>query len=193
MLLTWLEKGKRWLARCCFLRQPVSNRPTTSDKGVRGELIAYRYLKRKGYRIVARRYRSRSGEVDLIGWDGDVLAFIEVKYRKDTQYGRPEEAVNRPKQRQICRVARNYLRGLRRQTLTYRFDIVGIQGGPGRPRRFTSSRMLSRNILPVAGIFSVGEHPACWPRFPGLGPATNTSWRFTGLSRKRGQHRSRIW
>ena len=95
---------------------------------MRGELIAYGYLKRQGYRIVAHRYRSRSGEIDLIGWDGDILAFIEVKYRRNTRYGRPEEAVGRSKQRQICRAAADYRRGLRRQPSAWRFDIVGIQG-----------------------------------------------------------------
>ena len=95
---------------------------------MKGELIAYGYLKRQGYRIVARRYRSRSGEIDLIGWDGDILAFIEVKYRRNCRYGRPEEAVDRSKQRQICRVAADYRRGLRRRAAAWRFDIVGIQG-----------------------------------------------------------------
>ena len=95
---------------------------------MRGELIAYGYLKRQGYRIVAHRYRSRSGEIDLIGWDGDILAFIEVKYRRNTRYGRPEEAVGRSKQRQICGAAADYRRGLRRLPSAWRFDIVGIQG-----------------------------------------------------------------
>lgn len=128
MFLTWLEKGKRWLAGISSPRKQGSKPSTTSEKGMRGELIAYRYLKRQGYRVVARRYRSRSGEIDLIGWDGNVLAFIEVKYRKNSQYGRPEEAVDRLKQRQVCGAARDYRKGLRRQTLNYRFDIVGIQG-----------------------------------------------------------------
>ena len=78
---------------------------------MRGELMAYGYLKRQGYRIVAHRYRSRSGEIDLIGWDGDILAFIEVKYRRNCRYGRPEEAVGRSKQRQIYRAAADYRRG----------------------------------------------------------------------------------
>ena len=101
---------------------------------MRGELIAYGYLKRQGYRIVAHRYRSRSGEIDLIGWDSDVLAFIEVKYRRNTRYGRPEEAVGRSKQRQICGAADDYRRGLRRQPSAWRFDIVGIQGSWEDPK-----------------------------------------------------------
>lgn len=121
----WLEKGKRWLAER-FGRAPRRSNP--SEMGMKGELVAYAYLKRQGYRIVAHRYRSRSGEIDLIGWDGDVLAFIEVKYRRNRLYGGPEEAVGLAKQRRICGAAADYRRGLRRKAAVWRFDIVGIQG-----------------------------------------------------------------
>ena len=133
---TWLEKGKRWLAESRFGRARVPRRPTTSETGMKGELVAYAYLKRQGYRIVAHRYRSRSGEIDLIGWDGDVLAFVEVKYRRNRLYGGPEEAVGLAKQRQICRVAADYRRRLRRQAAAWRFDIVGIQGEWEHPEVF---------------------------------------------------------
>ena len=124
----WLENGKRWLAECRFGRARVPRRPNTSEAGMKGELVAYAYLKRQGYRIVAHRYRSRSGEIDLIGWDGDILAFIEVKYRRNRLYGGPEEAVGLAKQRRICGAAADYRRGLRRVAAAWRFDIVGIQG-----------------------------------------------------------------
>ena len=119
---------------------------------MRGELIAYGYLKRQGYRIVAHRYRSRSGEIDLIGWDGDILAFIEVKYRRNRRYGRPEEAVGRSKQRQICRAADDYRRGLRWQPSAWRFDIVGI-----RPE-----------VSLIKDAFREGR--VGWPDPPGDGP-----------------------
>ena len=95
---------------------------------MQGELVAYAFLKRQGYRIVAHRYRSRSGEIDLIGWDGDILAFIEVKYRRNRHYGGPEDAVGFAKQQRICRAAADYRRGLRRKAASWRFDIVGIEG-----------------------------------------------------------------
>jgi putative endonuclease len=103
-------------------------------KGARGELEAYHFLRRNGYRIVARNYRTVRGEVDLIGWEGDTLAFVEVKTRLGLEYGRPEESVNRRKQRQICRVAGQYrsLHGLR--DIRYRFDIVSIQMDDGEAR-----------------------------------------------------------
>ena len=103
-------------------------------KGATGELEAYHFLRRNGYRIVARNYRTVTGEVDLIGWEGDTLAFVEVKTRLGVEYGRPEESVNRRKQRQICRVASQYrsLHGL--CDISYRFDIVSIQMDNGEAR-----------------------------------------------------------
>ncbi len=136
MRSTWLEKGWRWLSGGRFGRARKPGRPNTSETGMKGELLAYAFLKRQGYRIVAHRYRSRSGEIDLIGWDGDILAFIEVKYRRNRLYGGPEEAVDRFKQRQICRAAADYRRGLRRQAAAWRFDIVGIQGSWQDPEVF---------------------------------------------------------
>lgn len=132
----WLEKGKRWLAECRFGRTGDLHRPNTSETGMKGEMAAYAYLKRQGYRIVAHRYRSRSGEIDLIGWDGDILAFIEVKYRRNRLYGGPEDAVGPAKQRLICRAAADYRRGLRRRAAAWRFDIVGIQGSWEDPEVF---------------------------------------------------------
>jgi len=101
-------------------------------KGSAGELSAYRYLRQHGYKIVARNYRKRFGEVDLIGWDGDTLAFIEVKSRTSHTRGRPEEAVHRSKQRQICRVAREYRSRNHLHDINYRFDIVSIEGIAGQ-------------------------------------------------------------
>ena len=102
------------------------------QKGSAGELSAYRYLRQHGYKIVARNYRKRFGEVDLIGWDGDTLAFIEVKSRTSQVRGRPEEAVHRTKQKQICRVAREYRSRNHLYDINYRFDIVSIEGMTGQ-------------------------------------------------------------
>jgi putative endonuclease len=110
---------------------PVSGPPTANRwKGDSAELAAYHFLRRNGYRIVARKYRRRSGEIDLIGWDGDILAFIEVKFRTCLEHGRPEEAVNWRKQKQISRVAKEYRTIHKLYDINYRFDIVSIQGSP---------------------------------------------------------------
>ena len=93
-----------------------------------GEDLAYRYLSDNGYRIVARNYRSRSGkgEIDLVGWDQDRLAFIEVKTRASDDFGRPERAVDSAKQQHLVRSANDYLRRSKVAPGQARFDVVSI-------------------------------------------------------------------
>jgi putative endonuclease len=94
----------------------------------RGEQMAYDYLRKQGYAIVARNYRPRRGrgEIDLIGWDEDRLAFIEVKTRKNEDFGRPEQAVDRAKRWRLIRVAREYARRADIDPRLTRFDVVSI-------------------------------------------------------------------
>ena len=97
--------------------------------GARGETLAYWYLRQAGYTIVARNRHARSGagELDLVGWDGPVLSFVEVKTRMSADAGPPEAAVSKAKQKRIARAANEYLRRLRRkQPLSYRFDIASV-------------------------------------------------------------------
>lgn len=95
--------------------------------GRRGEEEAYFHLRRQGYVMVARNFRSprRRGEIDLIGWDGDVLCFIEVKTRTTRDVKPAEAAVDVEKQRQLAAVAREYLRRLDGRP-AYRFDVLSI-------------------------------------------------------------------
>jgi putative endonuclease len=94
----------------------------------RGEQMAYEYLRKRGYRIVARNYRPRRGrgEIDLVGWDEDRLAMIEVKTRKNEDFGRPEQAVNRDKRWQLIRTAGDYSRRAGVEPELVRFDVVSI-------------------------------------------------------------------
>jgi len=94
--------------------------------GNRGERAAVRYLKQQGFRIVARNYQNRYGEIDIIAIEGDTLVFIEVKTRRSTRTGSPLEAVDEKKQQQIMRTAQAYLsqRGLNEQSI--RFDVIGL-------------------------------------------------------------------
>ena len=101
-------------------------------RGKLGEDMAYSILRINGYRIVARNYRKPYGEIDIIGWDKKVLAFIEVKLRSNADYGLPQDAVNMTKRRQICRVAKEYRNRHQLHDINYRFDIVSIQGNPGQ-------------------------------------------------------------
>lgn len=95
--------------------------------GRSGEEWAYFHLRRLGYVMVARNYRSarRKGEIDLIGWDGDVLCFIEVKTRTTHDVKPAEAAVDSRKRRAVRAVAGEYLRRLPGRP-AFRFDIVSI-------------------------------------------------------------------
>jgi putative endonuclease len=93
----------------------------------RGEEYAYFYLRKLGYVLVARNYRSsrRRGEIDLIGWDKDVLCFIEVKTRQSHAVKPAEAAVDRDKRRELAAVAREYLRHIPAEP-EWRFDVVSV-------------------------------------------------------------------
>jgi putative endonuclease len=105
-----------------------SNRmPVHLQTGARGEEEAYFYLRRLGYVMVARNYRSprRRGDIDLIGWDRNMLCFIEVKTRTTRDVKPAEAAVDTEKRQQLKGVAEEYLRGLP-QVPQFRFDLVTV-------------------------------------------------------------------
>jgi putative endonuclease len=104
--------------------------------GIRGETFAYWYLRRHGYTMIATNYTAPGikGEVDLIGYDGSVLAFIEVKTRSASgQFAaKPEDAVDAAKRRNVSRMARQFMRDSRIPKVPYRFDVMAIESRPGR-------------------------------------------------------------
>jgi putative endonuclease len=104
--------------------------------GVRGETYAYWYLRRSGYVMVARNFtvRGMKGEIDLVGYDGKTLAFVEVKTRTSTRedVGTPEDAVTPEKHRLLSRMARQFVREYRASDAPFRFDILAIEAPPGR-------------------------------------------------------------
>jgi putative endonuclease len=106
---------------------PADHRPHHQRIGARGEEDAYFHLRKLGYAIVARNFRSPRcrGEIDLIGWDSDVLCFIEVKTRTSRDVKPPEAAVDRHKRRETAAVIREYLRRLP-PLCQWRFDIVSV-------------------------------------------------------------------
>lgn len=96
-----------------------------NDFGKLGEKLAADYLTQKGYRIVATNWHHGHEEIDIVAYDGDELVVVEVKTRQSRNYGDPEIAVSKSKQRSIIRVAEAYIieNDLNVQT---RFDVISI-------------------------------------------------------------------
>jgi putative endonuclease len=97
--------------------------------GKSGEDLACRELQRLGYAILARRYRTRYGEIDIVALDGPTIVFVEVKARTTDRFGVPAEAVTLDKQARITAMAQDYL--ARRHLLDppCRFDVVAVTFG----------------------------------------------------------------
>ena len=99
--------------------------------GQRGEAVAARFLRKKGYQIVARSHRSSLGELDLVAVDpgdrrGPTLVFVEVKTRSGQTAGFPEEAVGREKQMKLSQLATQYRTRYQLSETPARFDVVSV-------------------------------------------------------------------
>jgi putative endonuclease len=94
--------------------------------GNRGERAAARYLRRNGFRILARQFANRYGEIDLIALDGDSIVFVEVKTRTSDVAGQPVEAVTLDKQSRLTRAALAYLKSRGLLEFRARFDVVAL-------------------------------------------------------------------
>lgn len=95
--------------------------------GRRGEELAIEFLVRQRYRILERNYRKSFGEVDIIARDKNTLVFIEVKTRQSTRFGTPFEAVDIRKQRQLSRIAQEYLQSHDSADVSARFDVIAVR------------------------------------------------------------------
>jgi putative endonuclease len=103
--------------------------------GAYGERVAERHLVADGLVVLARNWRCRAGEVDLILRDGDVVVFCEVKTRRGTRYGTPAEAVGHAKARRLRRLAAQWLAQSALHPREIRFDVVSVlAGAPGAAR-----------------------------------------------------------
>jgi len=99
--------------------------------GVRGEDMAVDFLEKKGYTILCRNYRCRSGEIDIIARKKKILCFIEVKTRSTRAFGSPQEAVTTRKQQKIGRVALDFLQHHKLENQPARFDVVAVDFSSG--------------------------------------------------------------
>ncbi len=113
-----------------WLRHARRRRVWSADlaTGRRGEDLAHRFLRRQGFTIVARNYRLAAGdaEADLIAWEGDTLAVVEVKSRESGDHGPPDRAIGEEKRAHLLRVAREYSRKTETPWERVRFDVVTV-------------------------------------------------------------------
>jgi putative endonuclease len=100
------------------------------ELGKKGEEKALRFLKKKGYRIIEQNYVCNMGEMDIIAKEKDTLVFVEVKTRTSMVFGPPQLAVTQFKQRQLSKVALNFLKEKKLEDVKARFDVVAILLAP---------------------------------------------------------------
>jgi putative endonuclease len=101
---------------------------STVALGASAEARAVALLEQRGYRVVERNFRCKSGELDIVAFDGDVLCFVEVRSRGDDAHGDAAEMIDARKQKQVARVAMHFI-GLRNPVFQRsRFDVVAITG-----------------------------------------------------------------
>ena len=120
------------------------------ETGRAGELAAFFYLRRLGYKVVARDWKSprAPGDIDLIAWDGDELCFVEVKTRTSREVATAEAAIDEHKRQTLRRLAGHYVRNLPEGILS-RFDVVSIYYEPaqGKHNAKTADIELFRNAF----------------------------------------------
>ncbi|MBI4789927.1 MAG: YraN family protein [Chloroflexi bacterium] len=109
----------------------MADKPTSRARknlGESGERVAALFLEQRGYTILARNFRTRTGEMDLIAQDSDGLAFIEVRTRRGDALGAPEESLTRRKRAKLLAIAQQYLeRHPQFGDCAWRIDFVAIQ------------------------------------------------------------------
>ena len=117
------DLSSRWRNRF----SPSKELSDTAQRGNLGEKLACRFLRRNGYKVLYRNFRSnRRGEIDIVCRDHDTLVFVEVKTRGGEYFGRPFEAVRPDQRRRISRGALTWLRMLDNPEISFRFDVVEV-------------------------------------------------------------------
>ena len=133
----WIQWQSRLGLRDPEVADDRANKHEALQLGVRGETYAYWYLRRLGYTFIARNYMpSRAkGELDLIGYDGETLAIVEVRTRRvqKSQPELPELSITNEKHELLLRTAHYFLRERHIEPCPLRFDVVAIDDTPGQP------------------------------------------------------------
>ena len=104
---------------------------TAKEIGNYGERVAAAFLRRHGYKVLAKNYLVIGGEIDLICRHKDALVFVEVRTRASDNFGRPIETIGAAKQEALLHASRRYLQLLKRDDIYYRFDAVEVMLQPG--------------------------------------------------------------
>lgn len=97
-----------------------------TQKGKEGEILAENFLKKKGIKIIEKNYRTKFGEIDLIGFDKRTIIFIEVKLRNNNKFGYPTEAITKKKLSHLFQSAEIFI-SQRNLNYNYRFDVIAIR------------------------------------------------------------------
>jgi putative endonuclease len=123
----------RWRSR--FSISPTKSKAAHLRRGARGEKLACRFLRRRGYKILYRNFRGRrGGEIDIVCRDRETLVFVEVKTRSAEEFGRPFETLRRDQRDRISRGGLAWLRLLDNPDIVFRFDVVEVVLDEETPR-----------------------------------------------------------
>lgn len=101
--------------------------PSRKQIGILGEKLALEHLRKRGYRILETNFRCREGEIDIIAQDKDYLVFVEVRTRRGSSFGTPEESVTVAKKEKLTSLAFAYLQTHRKSSSLWRFDVVAVE------------------------------------------------------------------
>ena len=100
------------------------------EVGAIGEKLAADFLKRRGYKIIQRNFRCREGEIDIIAQKGECLVFVEVRTKKNTAFGTPEESVTLSKREKLISLANAYLQAYDKPPQSWRIDVIAVELTP---------------------------------------------------------------
>lgn len=107
----------------------IAHSTDKQHKGSLAETLARRHLERQGFKLITHNFRCKTGEIDLIMEDQEMLVFVEVRYRRETGLGSPLETVTHAKQRKLHRTAQFFLQQhFANRWPPCRFDVIGISG-----------------------------------------------------------------
>jgi putative endonuclease len=132
MVLIWGKEKRPGQDFAGLEEQELKKNRARRRVGQRGEALAFKLLKQKGYKILETNFKSRLGEIDIIAREGRTIVFVEVKARSSADFGVAKGAVDEKKQRKLSMLALGYLKRQSLMDQAARFDVVAIDGAQGQ-------------------------------------------------------------